>query len=129
MLFQGFQHDALYDRVTDPEQKHGSQALTSICSQAPDEPTGPWTIYITGHSLGGALATLLARDVVRLPWAREGRVEVVMYNFGSPRVGNRAFAEEYNRTVGTSWRVCNHRDIIPTVRNLDSVEDFAPRRP
>jgi hypothetical protein len=32
------------------------------------------------------------------------------------RVGNRAFAEEYNRTVPTSWRVCNHRDIIPTVQ-------------
>ncbi|GAQ78458.1 hypothetical protein KFL_000130400 [Klebsormidium nitens] len=87
-------------------------------SQAPDESTGTWTIYITGHSLGGALATLLARDVVRLPWARQRQAEVVMYNFGSPRVGNRAFAEEYNRTVGTSWRVCNHRDIIPTVPRL-----------
>ncbi|CAA2973235.1 Triacylglycerol lipase [Olea europaea subsp. europaea] len=41
-----------------------------------------------------------------------------MYNFGSPRVGNRRFAEVYNEKVKDSWRVVNHRDIIPTVPRL-----------
>ncbi|CAA3010544.1 Triacylglycerol lipase [Olea europaea subsp. europaea] len=41
-----------------------------------------------------------------------------MYNFGSPRVGNRRFAEVYNEKVKDSWRVVNHRDIIPTVPHL-----------
>uniref|UniRef100_A0A0A0KMR6 Fungal lipase-type domain-containing protein n=2 Tax=Cucumis sativus TaxID=3659 RepID=A0A0A0KMR6_CUCSA len=41
-----------------------------------------------------------------------------MYNFGSPRVGNRQFAEIYNKKVKDSWRVVNHRDIIPTVPRL-----------
>ncbi|PIN05061.1 Triacylglycerol lipase [Handroanthus impetiginosus] len=41
-----------------------------------------------------------------------------MYNFGSPRVGNRRFAEVYNERVKDSWRVVNHRDIIPTVPRL-----------
>ncbi|KAJ0967468.1 hypothetical protein J5N97_024385 [Dioscorea zingiberensis] len=41
-----------------------------------------------------------------------------MYNFGSPRVGNKRFAKVYNEKVKDSWRVVNHRDIIPTVPRL-----------
>ncbi|XP_058747257.1 uncharacterized protein LOC131620269 isoform X2 [Vicia villosa] len=41
-----------------------------------------------------------------------------MYNFGSPRVGNKRFAEVYNEKVKDSWRVVNHRDIIPTIPRL-----------
>ncbi|CAN4120591.1 unnamed protein product [Withania somnifera] len=41
-----------------------------------------------------------------------------MYNFGSPRVGNKRFAEVYNEKVKDSWRIVNHRDIIPTVPRL-----------
>tara|TARA_B100000212_G_scaffold31527_1_gene20609 strand:- start:441 stop:863 length:423 start_codon:yes stop_codon:yes gene_type:complete len=37
-------------------------------------------IYITGHSLGAALATLVA--------GRLNNPDVVLYTFGSPRVGN-----------------------------------------
>jgi hypothetical protein len=28
-----------------------------------------------------------------------------VYNFGSPRVGNRAFAHDYNKRVPSTWRV------------------------
>ncbi|XP_031397110.1 uncharacterized protein LOC116208046 isoform X2 [Punica granatum] len=49
---------------------------------------------------------------------RRGVISVTMYNFGSPRVGNKRFAELYNEKVKDSWRVVNHRDIIPTVPRL-----------
>jgi hypothetical protein len=45
--------------------------------------SGPARLLLTGHSLGGALATLAAS---RLPHAR-------LYTFGSPRVGDPAFAQ------------------------------------
>jgi hypothetical protein len=38
-----------------------------------------------------------------------------MYNFGSPRVGNQAFTELYNKRVLDSWRVTNDADIVVTV--------------
>ncbi|KAJ1475070.1 class 3-domain-containing protein [Baffinella frigidus] len=48
-----------------------------------------WEILVTGHSLGAALATLCAVDLaVLMP-----ETKVRMYNFGSPRVGNKAFAD------------------------------------
>ncbi|KAL0349073.1 UNVERIFIED_CONTAM: Lipase [Sesamum angustifolium] len=77
-----------------------------------------WHIYVTGHSLGGALATLLALELSSSLLAKHGAISVTMYNFGSPRVGNRRFAEVYNEKVKDSWRVVNHRDIIPTVPRL-----------
>lgn len=82
------------------------------------EPPFKWHVYVTGHSLGGALATLLALELSSSQLAMHGAVSVTMYNFGSPRVGNKKFAEYYNEKVKDSWRVVNHRDIIPTVPRL-----------
>ncbi|XP_022761964.1 uncharacterized protein LOC111307901 isoform X2 [Durio zibethinus] len=82
------------------------------------EPLHGWQVYVTGHSLGGALATLLALELSSSQLAKRGVISVTMYNFGSPRVGNRRFAEVYNEKVKDSWRIVNHRDIIPTVPHL-----------
>ncbi|XP_022722826.1 uncharacterized protein LOC111279985 isoform X2 [Durio zibethinus] len=82
------------------------------------EPVHRWQVYVTGHSLGGALATLLALELSSSQFAKRGVILVTMYNFGSPRVGNRRFAEVYNEKVKDSWRIVNHRDIIPTVPRL-----------
>ncbi|KAB2039829.1 hypothetical protein ES319_D02G037400v1 [Gossypium barbadense] len=82
------------------------------------EPQHRWQVYVTGHSLGGALATLLALELSSSKLAKCGAISVTMYNFGSPRVGNRRFAEVYNEKVKDSWRIVNHRDIIPTVPRL-----------
>lgn len=82
------------------------------------EPQYKWHVYVTGHSLGGALATLLALELSSSQLAKHGAIYVTMYNFGSPRVGNRRFAELYNEKVKDSWRVVNHRDIIPSVPRL-----------
>ncbi|XP_047337147.1 uncharacterized protein LOC124940659 isoform X2 [Impatiens glandulifera] len=83
-----------------------------------DEQIHKWTVYVTGHSLGGALATLLALELASSQLAKLGAISVTMYNFGSPRVGNKIFAELYNEKVKDSWRVVNHRDIIPTIPRL-----------
>ncbi|CAO2042936.1 unnamed protein product [Urochloa humidicola] len=77
-----------------------------------------WHVYVTGHSLGGALATLLALELSSSQMSKNGVIFVTMYNFGSPRVGNRRFAEVYNAKVKDSWRIVSHRDIIPTVPRL-----------
>ncbi|KAK4266253.1 hypothetical protein QN277_027203 [Acacia crassicarpa] len=82
------------------------------------EPLHKWHVYVTGHSLGGALATLLALELSSNQLVKKGAIYVTMYNFGSPRVGNKKFAEVYNEKIKDSWRVVNHRDIIPTVPRL-----------
>ncbi|ETV91443.1 hypothetical protein H310_13986 [Aphanomyces invadans] len=64
-------------------------------------------IYCTGHSLGGALATLAALDL-KLSFKRD----VVMYNYGSPRVGTHSFSRVFNSQMPLAFRVVNEGDII-----------------
>ena len=64
---------------------------------------------LPGHSLGAALATLAASDVV----STMGFPEAKVYTFASPRVGDKAFAAEYNHMfMGRSFRIANTCDLI-----------------
>ncbi|RXJ04166.1 lipase family protein [Anaerobacillus alkaliphilus] len=66
-------------------------------------------LFITGHSLGAALATLHALDVTKNSRFKQ----VIHYNFASPRVGNKQFAQQYTKSVQNSLRFVNTNDIIP----------------
>jgi triacylglycerol lipase len=67
--------------------------------------------WITGHSLGGALATLYA---VRL--ADAGLNVAGLYTFGSPRVGCRCFAQHADYVLSDRhFRVVHGNDIVPRV--------------
>ena len=64
-------------------------------------------VHFVGHSLGGALATLFAGEVGRL-----NEVKVVCHTFGSPRVGNKAYAKWFQENVKDSVRITNLRDPV-----------------
>lgn len=69
------------------------------------------TLLFSGHSLGGALATLASIDIAirhDLPPNR-----VITEIFGAPRIGNEAFASFYNHVVPLHWRVITDGDIVP----------------
>jgi triacylglycerol lipase len=76
-------------------------------------------IFVTGHSLGGALAALIAERIhTELPGAVDA-VEAV-YTFGMPRVGNQIFADRYNPHLGMrTYRFVHGDDIVPTVAPSD----------
>ena len=72
---------------------------------ARDDAGRPLPLFITGHSLGGALALLATRLVAP-------DVNGACYTFGAPRVGN----YEYFRFVRTPvYRVVNSADVVPRV--------------
>jgi len=68
------------------------------------------TIYITGHSLGGALATLCAVDLKTL---FNDKINVFLYTFGTPRVGNQVFAGFCNSLTNENWRLVHYADLVP----------------
>ncbi|KAK9829841.1 hypothetical protein WJX72_008191 [[Myrmecia] bisecta] len=94
--------------------------VMNIVDEVLDDGTDePWQIHVTGHSLGGALATLCAFELVARRYrTTRSKPQINMVNFGSPRVGNVAFAADFNRLVPDAWRVTNHKDVIPRVPRL-----------
>ena len=62
-------------------------------------------LYVTGHSLGGAIATLAAYEISKL----YPKHRLVLYTFGSPRVGNYTFKHAFDRQVPCAWRLANER--------------------
>lgn len=86
------------------------QALKFV---APNLMEDGWSIDVCGHSLGGALACLMAHELDRrMPGlVEEGRLSV--FSFGAPRVGNTAFCEDYDaRLKDQSFRIVNGLDIV-----------------
>jgi triacylglycerol lipase len=67
------------------------------------------TLAITGHSLGAALATLLALEVTES--GAFATPEVI--TFASPLVGDPQFARTYNTEVPNTWRLANELDLVP----------------
>lgn len=67
-------------------------------------------IVVCGHSLGGALATLCALDiVVNLVIS----TQPIVVTIGSPRVGNKEFVKLYQTYITNSIRLTNSKDPIP----------------
>jgi len=73
-------------------------------------------LYITGHSLGAALATvstkMLENEQVGTTKAYLRDYIAACYTFGSPRVGNQGFDEKFKSAV---YRVVNTTDIVTVV--------------
>ncbi len=90
-------------------QDSGSQRLVAALAGA-FFPRPVTSLNICGHSLGGALATLLALDV----GANTGLGHrVVAYTYASPRTGDPSFADAYNQAVPNTTRIANHLDLVP----------------
>jgi len=67
-------------------------------------------LFITGHSMGGALA-VLAAAVLHF---EAGRTASAVYTYGQPRVGDQAFSSAFDDALGTvTFRVVNDLDIVP----------------
>ena len=67
-----------------------------------------YSLYITGHSLGAALATLYGYELSKLL-----KHNIIVVSFASPRVGNKGFKLDFNSQENLShYRITNNRDII-----------------
>src|SRR5437879_4377708 len=72
---------------------------------------GNRTVWITGHSLGGALAEMAAARANLAGIPVEG-----VYTFGQPRLGDEVFARSMQVALGSRvFRFINNVDIVPRV--------------
>jgi triacylglycerol lipase len=95
-----------------------AQAATSGLAAGIDPASLP--LVVTGHSLGGALATLLVADL-----AATTALKPQAWTFASPRVGDAAFAARYGGLSTVSWRIYNQVDVVPYFP-MDASDSYQP---
>ena len=71
-------------------------------------------VYVVGHSLGGAMAVLVAEALTN-----DGIPVKELRTYGQPRVGNRQFRLHLEGCdIGAYIRYVNNNDIVPMYANL-----------
>lgn len=106
----------------------GAKSLVDALSVLPF-PNALASLTICGHSLGGALATLMALDIgANTKFGRDLRA----YTYASPRTGDPSFVDTYNQVVPHTVRIANRLDLVPKLplppvyEHVDGVVDLNP---
>ena len=94
--------------------KHTWDKVESVLEAAENKP-----LFLTGHSMGGALAVLTACRLAKM-----GRPPMAVYTFGAPRVGDRTFCAGYSIPT---YRIVNRLDLVPEIP-LASVKRLLPAK-
>lgn len=77
-------------------------------------------IYLTGHSLGGALSTLFSYYLAK----EHPNLDIFTYNIGSPMVGNKAFANDYKKLTNVrNYRFVFNSDLVTELFGEDITID------
>ncbi|KAJ4286232.1 hypothetical protein N0V90_013266 [Kalmusia sp. IMI 367209] len=88
-------------------QDSRSAVTAAVKSLAASHPT--YQIVTTGHSLGGAIATLAAADL------RNSGYRVTLYSFGAPRVSSSKLADYITKQAGGNFRITHWNDPVPNI--------------
>jgi triacylglycerol lipase len=128
VCFRGTESDRLCDWLTDADislvpgpldgKVHGGfyDALADVWHVVDRavqllDPRQRKPLWITGHSLGGALASLAASR-----WLHRNRPVQGLYTFGQPRIGDRTFARNFNFAIkGSAFRFVNNSDVVARI--------------
>ena len=96
-----------------------------IAMLAPGGAAADRPLYISGHSLGGAVAVVLAERLVAKGVLTAERIAGV-YTFGMPRAGNAAFAETYRQRGldDRTFRFVYGVDLVPQVPPPDGLFNY-----
>jgi hypothetical protein len=71
-------------------------------------------LLICGHSLGGAMATLMGSELHRF----DPELRLYVVTFGAPRVFLKSSAQIVNKYQYTNLRFINEGDLVPTLGNV-----------
>ncbi|KHJ93876.1 triacylglycerol lipase [Oesophagostomum dentatum] len=73
-------------------------------------------LQVTGHSLGGALASLAASLILKFNIATPQQVKLV--TFGQPRTGDEEFSNVQDQMCLYCFRVTHWNDMVPHIPNI-----------
>ena len=70
-----------------------------------------YELWVTGHSLGGAMASIAAATISKLGYISSDKLKLITY--GEPRVGNADYAAAVDKLVPYCFRITHAQDVSP----------------
>lgn len=80
--------------------------------------TPPQTLFVSGHSLGGALSTLMSAYLCE---TLSSQFQILGYSFGSPTVGTLDWTEYFSQAVPNFSRYWIKNDFVPRFWEIDDL--------
>ena len=74
-----------------------------------------YSIVVTGHSYGAACGQILAMELIK------NGINVKLYDYGQPRVGDSQYAAFVNTKISEYYRTTHNKDMVP---HLPPIEGF-----
>ena len=74
-----------------------------------------YQFIVTGHSLGGAVASLAIYEAVNRNYISPKYNEPVLITYGQPRTGNEQFVTDFNSKITNYFRVVRDGDIVASI--------------
>ena len=106
---------------TDGIHRGFADGVTSVWKTLAPAVANGSRLFITGHSLGGALAAVTAFRLLQAKLVDPGQVRIV--TFGMPRTGTAKFADAY-RSAGLAartYRLAHGLDLVPRVPPYEGI--------
>jgi len=101
----------VHDGFASAQEETASDILAAVQSGLAS--TGASKVTVTGHSLGAAISSL---DALMLRMNLDSSVQITTTTFGTPRGGNKAFADLIDSQLGTTYTFVTHgNDPVPRV--------------
>jgi len=112
--FKFVQKKETWGRVHSGFKQAANAVWTIVQSKLEEWAGGKKGVWLTGHSLGAAIATITAARLLNMPSKTFNLGGV--HTFGSPRVVDSKFANEFNTRFGDqSFRFVNNEDFVPCI--------------
>ncbi|CEF69934.1 Lipase, class 3 family-containing protein [Strongyloides ratti] len=70
-----------------------------------------YKVYVTGHSLGGAMACICAATIVKSGYISSNNI--LLYTMGEPRVGDDDFVKGFDKLNIEAYRIIHKHDLVP----------------
>uniref|UniRef100_A0AC35U4Z9 Lipase_3 domain-containing protein n=1 Tax=Rhabditophanes sp. KR3021 TaxID=114890 RepID=A0AC35U4Z9_9BILA len=126
--FVDYKENGIYYGKVDKYFKRATEyAYTKFLAYSQQYNALSTNIILTGHSLGGAMATMLAMKLVLDGDAKGNQIQ--LYTFAAPRSTDYVFARNLMEMVPNQFRVTHNRDIIPHSPSCDSNGDGCNKTP
>ena len=72
-----------------------------------------YSVVVTGHSYAASTGQLLAMELVK------NGINVKLYNYGQPRVGDENYAVFVNTKIAEYYRTTHNKDVVPHVPPIE----------